>query len=61
MNGKITEYCKKFLISSDLLNPEDKELILKDLYCHVCGNIDIHNSTVDGYWCSECGSSDSDE
>lgn len=32
------------------------------LYCHQCGNRDIvRESLAEGYWCPECGGSDSDE
>jgi len=34
----------------------------EELYCHVCGNKDIvFESPAEGYWCPQCGSSDSDE
>ena len=48
-----------------LTKKEIKELDKKypdKLYCHQCGNRNIiHESLAEGYWCTECGSSDMDE
>ena len=42
------------------LNAE--KIFSEELYCHKCGNIHIiYEGPAEGYWCPECGSSDSDE
>ena len=63
------QICDKCLEGSELIdcpmNDKDQEACErrnKDLYCHECGSINLVNEgPAEGYWCSDCGSSDQDE